>query len=279
MNVQRLYRCGGVLLTTFLLAACQGKYHVVGAEGEQLLVDAHWDAQAPERVGVALAPFKHQVDSTMNRVVGESLVDMNRERPESELPNLVADVLREASGAVAGRKADVGIINMGGVRTTLAKGPITVGNIYEILPFENALCVLTFKGEVLQRIMEEIARRNGEGMSGVRIVISPKKELKRVEVNGKPIRPEATYTVATVDYLAEGNDGMPSLGQFEDSIFRPDLTVRQLFMNYVEQCAAQHKPITSRVEGRVVREEVVEMGLGSPAAESLTFLHTSDTHS
>lgn len=279
MNVQRLYRCGGVLLTTFLLAACQGKYHVVGAEGEQLSVDAHWDAQAPERVVAALAPFKHQVDSTMNRVVGESLVDMNRERPESELPNLVADVLREASGAVAGRKADVGIINMGGVRTTLAKGPITVGNIYEILPFENALCVLTFKGEVLQRIMEEIARRNGEGMSGVRMVISSKKELKRVEVNGKPIRPEATYTVATVDYLAEGNDGMPSLGQFEDSIFRPDLTVRQLFMHYVEQCAAQHKPITSRVEGRVVREEVVEMGLGSPAAESLTFLHTSDTHS
>ena len=71
MNVQRLYRCGGVLLTTFLLAACQGKYHVVGAEGEQLSVDAHWDAQAPERVGAALAPFKHQVDSTMNRVVGE----------------------------------------------------------------------------------------------------------------------------------------------------------------------------------------------------------------
>ena len=57
MNVQRLYRCGGVLLTTFLLAACQGKYHVVGAEGEQLSVDAHWDAQAPERVVAALAPF------------------------------------------------------------------------------------------------------------------------------------------------------------------------------------------------------------------------------
>lgn len=279
MDIQALYRCGVVAITALLLASCQGRFHVVGAEGEQLRVDAHWDAQAPERAVAALAPFKHQVDSTMNSVLGQSQVDMDRVRPESELPNLVADLLRDASREVTGRKADVGIINMGGVRTTLAKGPITMGNVYEILPFENSLCVLTFKGDVLQRIMEEIARRNGEGMSGVRMVISPKKELKSVEVNGKAIRPEQRYTVATVDYLAEGNDGIPSLAQFEDSIFRPDFTVRHLFKNYVEQCTAQGKMITSRIEGRVVREEAVEMGLGSPTTETLLFLHTSDTHS
>ena len=274
-----MYRCGAVVITALLLAACQGRYHVVGAEGEQLVVDARWDDAAPDRAVAMLAPFKHQIDSMMSHVVGESEVDMDRVRPESELPNLVADLLREAAREVTGRKADVGIINMGGVRTTLAKGPITMANIYEILPFENALCVLTFKGDVLLRAMEEIARRNGEGMSGVRMLIGPKKELKRVEVNGQPIRPEATYTVATVDYLAEGNDGMPSLAQYEESIFRSDRTVRTIFKEYVEQCAARGKKITSRIEGRVVREKTVEMGLGAPSTQTLLFLHTSDTHS
>lgn len=274
-----MYRCGVVLITALLIGACQGRYHVVGAEGEQLLVDAHWDAKATDHAVAVLAPFKHQIDSMMSRVLGESEVNMDRVRPESELPNLVADLLREAAREVTGRKADVGIINMGGVRNTLAKGPITMGNVYEVLPFENALCVLTFKGDVLQRAMEEIARRNGEGMSGVKMLIGPKKELKRVEVNGKPIRPEATYTVATVDYLAQGNDGMPSLAQYEESIFRTDMTVRNIFKQYVERCTAQGKKVTSRIEGRVVREQAVEMGLGAPSTETLLFLHTSDTHS
>lgn len=274
-----MYRCGVVMITALLMVACQGKYHVVGAEGEQLIVDAHWDGKVTERAVAMLAPFKHQIDSVMSSVLGESEVNMGRVRPESELPNLVADLLREAARKEIGRKADVGIINIGGVRTTLAKGPITMANVYEILPFENALCVLTFKGDVLQRAMEEIARRNGEGLSGVRMLIGPNKELKRVEVNGKPIRPEATYTVATVDYVAEGNDGMPSLAQYEEGIFRPERTLRSIFQEYVEQCTAQGKKITSRVEGRVVRERAIEMSLGAPSMQTLLFLHTSDTHS
>ena len=268
-----------VMMAALLMMACQGRYRVVEVEGEQLAVDAHWDAEATDDALAVLEPFKHQVDSMMSHVLGESQMDMDRTRPEGELTNLVADLLREAAREVTGRKADVGIINMGGVRTTLAKGPITMGNVYEILPFENALCVLTFKGDVLQRAMEEIARRGGEGLSGVQMLISPKKELKRVEINGKPIRPEATYTVATVDYVAEGNDGMPSLAQYEESIFRPDMTMRDIFKRYVEQCTAQGKLVSSRKEGRVVREGVVEMGLGSPSTQTLLFLHTSDTHS
>lgn len=278
-NILGMYRCGVVMITALVMVACQGKYRVVDAEGEQLIVDAHWDAKVTDHAVAMLSPFKHQIDSMMSYVLGESEVDMDRVRPESELPNLVADLLREAAREVIGRKADVGIINMGGVRTTLAKGPITMANVYEILPFENALCVLTFKGDVLQRAMEEIARRGGEGLSGVRMFIGPKKELKRVEVNGQPIRPEATYTVATVDYVAQGNDGMPSFAQYEESIFCPERTMRNLFKEHVERCTAHGKKVTSRVEGRVVREKVVEMGLGAPSTQTLLFLHTSDTHS
>ena len=65
--------------------------------------------------------------------------------PESLLSNLIADVLREAAVEVLGKPADMGLINIGGIRNSLTEGDITTENIYEILPFENSLCVLTMK--------------------------------------------------------------------------------------------------------------------------------------
>lgn len=271
---------GGVLLmTTVFLLACQERYHVVSATGEQLVVDSVWDALTTTQEEAVLTPYKHVVDSMMSNVVGELAMDMDRVRPESELTNLVADVLRYAVQQVTNRKADVGLVNMGGVRSALTKGPLTMGNIFEILPFDNSLVVVTYKGNVLLRAMEEIAARGGEGLSGARMVITPDKKLKSVEVNGRPIDPEAIYTMGTIDYLAAGNDGMPSLAQHETIQAYPDLTLRDLFLDFVKRSTKKGLKITSKTEGRVLQETVVEMGLAAPVTKELMFLHTSDTHS
>lgn len=271
---------GGVLLmTTVFLLACQGRYHVVNATGEQLVVDSVWDALTTTQEEAVLTPYKHVVDSMMSNVVGELAMDMDRVRPESELTNLVADVLRYTVQQVTNRKADVGLVNMGGVRSALTKGPLTMGNIFEILPFDNSLVVVTYKGNVLLRAMEEIAARGGEGLSGARMVITPDKKLKSVEVNGRPIDPEAIYTIGTIDYLAAGNDAMPSLAQYETIQAYPDLTLRDLFLDYVKRSTKNKVKITSKIEGRVVQEKVVEMAISAPLTKELMFLHTSDTHS
>ena len=81
-------------------------------------------------------------------------------------------------------------------------------DVYEILPFENALCVLTLRGADLRHLFENIAARGGEGVSGVRLTISADGRLLDCSVGGLPVDEERTYTVATLDYLAEGNDGM-----------------------------------------------------------------------
>lgn len=73
---------------------------------------------------------------------------MEKGGPESLLSNLVADVLKGAATQVLGKPADMGLMNMGGLRNILSEGEITCGNIYEILPFENSLCVVTLKGSV-----------------------------------------------------------------------------------------------------------------------------------
>ena len=202
-------------------------------------------------VAVALiTPYKMQLEGTMNSVIGEAAVSMDRNRPEDLLGNLIADVLRQAATRVLPQPAEVGLMNMGGIRNVLTEGNITVGNVFEILPFENALCVVRIKGSQLRKLFAQVAGRGGEAISGARIEIS-KGELLSAEVGGQPIDDNRIYTLATIDYLAEGNDGMTALREVESKQEPENSVLRDVFMDYVKQCTARGEKLTSKLEGRV----------------------------
>lgn len=237
-----------------LLSSCHSAYEVTKVEGRMQPIDSTWDAN-PDAAAVALlAPYKAKIDSIMNKVVGTAEMSMDKGAPESLLSNLVADVLREAAVQVLGKPADMGLVNMGGLRNVLTEGPITCGNIYEILPFENSLCVLTVKGKYLSLLFENIAARHGEGVSGVQLKINKEGKLLQAAVAGKPVEDERLYTVATIDYLADGNDGMTALPQAEKRECPDGATLRGLFMDYVKKQTAAGKKITSSIEGRITVE-------------------------
>ena len=200
----------GVLwIAVFLLSSCHPAYKVTKAEGTMVAIDSTWDVNPDSEAMALLAPYKAKVDSIMLRVVGTAEVSMDKGAPESLLSNLVADVLRNAAGQVLGKPADMGLINMGGLRNVLTEGPITCENIYEILPFENSLCVLTMKGVYLKELFNNIAACHGQGVSGMQLLITKDGKLLEGTVAGRPIEDEQLYTIATIDYLADGNDGTP----------------------------------------------------------------------
>lgn len=246
---------GWALGVVFLFASCRPTYEVTKIEGRMQPVDSLLDA-SPEAEAVAvLAPYKAKIDSMMYRVVGTAEMSMDRGAPESLLSNLVGDVLREAAVSVLGKPADMGLVNMGGLRNVLTEGPITCGNIYEILPFENSLCVMTLKGSSLKLLLENIAACRGEGVSGVKLRISRDGKLLDATVGGKPVQEDRLYTVATIDYLADGNGNMSAFLQAEKRECPPGATLRGLFMEYVEKQTAAGKKITSRMEGRITVED------------------------
>lgn len=97
---------------------------------------------------------------------------------------------------------------MGGIRASLPQGDITYGDVLNVAPFENHICFLTLSGEKTLQLFQEIAARGGEGVShSVRMVVSKDGTLKSVTVQGVPVDPQMTYRIATLDYLAQGNDG------------------------------------------------------------------------
>lgn len=220
-------------------------------------VTAALDACPDSAATALLAPYRKTVNSIMSPVIGHSARFMDRFRPESELSNLVADVLRLSTAGYIGRAADVAVTNMGGLRTSLPEGDITYGNIYEITPFENTLCIVKMDGKLLRRLFENIASAHGEGLSGARLVITKDGKLVSAAVGGKEIEEDRLYTVATLDYLAEGNDRMEAFTRIPDSekLIPEGATIRRLFLDYVSEQEKAGKKVDSRIEGRIRVQE------------------------
>ena len=207
-------------------------------------LDACPDAQAV----AIMQKYKPAVDSIVAPILGESLMGMSSGRPESLLSNWSADVLVACSDFKDGQRADMGLFNMGGLRSNMPKGPIRRGDIMLISPFNNHLAVAHLKGDALLELMQNIAAVHGEGVSHeVRLVITKDGKLESATINGAPIDPERTYRVATNDYLTDGNDNMVAMKK----ALKVDVSesiVRECMMKYIEQ----NSPISAVIEGRIV---------------------------
>ena len=248
----------GVILTgLFLFTSCQSprevqaNYEVAQIEGTRICIDSIWDTHPDEKAAAILKPYKEKIDEMMYEVIGVSEMTMDKGRPESLLSNLVAEVLRLSADRVLKHSADIGIMNMGGLRNILPQGDITVDAVFEILPFENSLCVLTMKGTEMKRLMEVIASLHGEGLSGAHLEITKDGKLLKATVQGKEIEDDKDYTVATIDYLADGNDGLTPLANADKRECPDGMTLRGLFLDYVRQQTAAGKKITSKLDGRI----------------------------
>ena len=201
------------------LVSCRAEYEVTKVEGTRVAMDATWDAEPDKDALALLEPYKAGVDSVMGEVKGVAAVSMDRFRPESPLSNLIADVLRQAAASVLG------------------------------------LCVLTLGGADLKELCANIAARGGEGVSGLNLVIDAEGHLLEAKVGGQAIDEGRTYTVGTIDFLAEGNDGMAALTRASQRQCPEGATLRGLFMDYVERETAAGRKIEARIEGRVVMKK------------------------
>ena len=170
---------------------------------------------------------KTSVDLTIN---DPEAVDENGKpirmvrRAETNLGDLCADAYRIQSGA------DIAFVNGGGVRANIAAGNITLNDILKVHPFGNAMCVVEVTGQQILDALEWGARKvPGENggflqVSGLSYEIhcyiddpclvdentlcagiEGERRVKNVLVGGEPIDPEATYTLASHDYMLLNN--------------------------------------------------------------------------
>ena len=254
--MRKIYLIWPLLAAMLLMASCRSHYTLTGINRTRILIDSHYDTNPDQAAAAFIAPYKHQVDSIMGPVLGIVAHDMEAARPESDLSNLLADILVWAAPQY-GETPDLGIYNMGGIRAALTRGEVTYGDVLDVAPFENKISFITLSGESLTKLFRQIAKRGGEGVSSsVRMVITHDGELRSATVNGKPIDPEANYRLTTIDYLLGGNDGMSAFTEGTNTVAPKDSSnnTRFIIMNYFREQKAKGNIVDARVEGRIVVE-------------------------
>lgn len=241
------------LVVLSLAASCRSHYELNSIERSRILVDRRYDAQPDATIDAFLAPFKQRVDTEMNPVVGKTAKYLEAKRPESPLSNLLCDILMWSSKSY-NEKPDFCVYNIGGIRAAIAQGEVTKGNIVDVAPFENKICFLSLKGDVVMQLFNQIAMRKGEGVShGVELTITEEGKLLSARLNGEEINPERTYRIVTIDYAAQGNDGMSAFKQKTDLVSpqNEENNVRYIIMDYFQEKMKEGKAVDADVEGRI----------------------------
>jgi len=235
-----------VLCALFLLPACTKKpVQVTSVTTEALPVDANADGIQDASYIVYLAPTKADLEREMNVQIGYAPERLWVREPECPMLNWATDALWEAAKKVYPGKVDIAIVNMGGMRCEWPQGPITRGHVFELMPFDNQLVVLTLKGTDVISLCESFAQYGGQGVAGMRVTVIDG-HLADVQVGGKAVNPKALYTVATSDYLSGGTDHMDALTRYVDC-WKSDLLIRELYLEAVQT----QDTIRAAVDGRM----------------------------
>jgi 2',3'-cyclic-nucleotide 2'-phosphodiesterase (5'-nucleotidase family) len=229
------------------------------------------DATVPDDPEVVkiLAPYSARVNE-LSKVIGRLEGGLKKSGVGAgTLGNFVTDAMRAQAKARLGKPVVLAVMNSGGLRKNdIAAGELRASDIFELLPFENALIAVDLTGVQLAKLLQIVTR---DAQAGARIQFKyndrDRPEFisgKLVDENGKEqeIDPHRTYTVITIDYLLRLASGAYAILQEAKSTTPLNVTLRDGVMNYVKAETAAGRPIRS-----VVDDRWVQVGPGPKSAE------------
>ncbi|MFL5763024.1 MAG: 5'-nucleotidase C-terminal domain-containing protein [Bacteroidia bacterium] len=223
---------------------------------ESSMIELNAKAPDEKEMDVLVNPYKAKMDSIMNEVLGTSDSALLKGLPESSLGDFVADaVLKKANEhyhPADGTPADICLLNNGGLRSQLPKGKITLGNVFELMPFENMIVIVTIKGDKMKQLFESLVENNGAPFSGAEIKAKGKK-ITLLKIGGKDLDPAKNYKVVTSDYLAGGGD---KYNFFNSPVSLEDIQykLRDAIVDEIRDENKKGSVIKSRTDGRIIYE-------------------------
>lgn len=247
---------GGVCLFTLTLSGSRPNLVFSGQSRTLSLADFPADHEMQGKIDGYLAQLADIL--TVPLAVTRTPLDTRRTAlrgGENAFANLLADILREFYDA------DCALINGGGIRGNRlypAGTTLTRGDIHREIPFNNRVVNIEVSGRQLWESMENGLSRieDGKGrfpqVSGLKVSYNrdrpPGKRVIAITVGEEKLQLEKIYSLATLDYLAEGGDGYLAL---KNSKRLTRIGGGRLFWEYVRNGLSQRSEIAPTIEGRL----------------------------
>lgn len=197
-----------LLIGVFIVASCSTTNELF-ATSATIPMDASLSSN--QRIDSLVAPYKKSLDEEMNEVIAKALDNFIPERPSGTLNNWAADAVLASQIAKARLEAPtICILNTGGLRTSINKGEVTIGDIFKVMPFDNEIVWVKMPVSSIPDIEDYMKLRNGEPIAGAKIVNG------KLLINGLS-KGKDHFWIITSDYLMNGGDNMTF---FEQSLER-----------------------------------------------------------
>lgn len=205
-------------------------------------------------VEALIAPYRNQMAQTMSDTIGYAVRELRKGYPEGLLNNFVTDLLLTYGRERLEPGIDFALLNNGGLRAPIPAGPVTLGKVYELQPFDNVVVVLSLEAPQMDSLVQMIARAEREAVfSGMRIVAEAGK-AKSVEINGRPWDPSRAYRIVTIDYLADGGSNMSMLRR-ATRINNTGVFIRDFIADYLRREKAAGRTLDAQLDGRLTTDQ------------------------
>lgn len=196
-----LYLIMGILF----LSACKSGIMQAGS-GQYIAMDK---GPEKEKIEKRISPYRDELESRMKEVVGYAPRPLMKGKPNAALGNYISDLLmRYVRRNLGIDSVDAALFNNGGFRIALPGDSIRVETIYELMPFENELVLLTLPYDSLLSMQKYLLRTGGEAVSKEIKLNAVQGQITDFEINGAKAEKKRNYIILTSDYLAEGGDNM-----------------------------------------------------------------------
>jgi len=229
-----------------LLSACSGSVT------EYKAIDMN-DSISDEVISESMiASYRDSLELSMNTILVQNEVPLTRGIPESTLGNLIADLLlqRALIEMPDSVRPLICLINIGGLRVDLPAGPITVGKVFELMPFENELDVIKLSPEKVKEMMSYLKDVGGQPVSGMSISHKSGKNSILTLDDGEEINTDDLIYVVTSDYLAEGGDKMDFFKNPVQRI-RTGIKIRDAILDDFRVKGLAGQTLNSNLDGRI----------------------------
>ena len=191
--------------------SCNEAITTESTDSQRLTIDNNLKSNT--EIDSVIRPYRTRLETSMNEVLCYS--DNEYKKTEGALNtaigNLMADAVFEQSSPIFKKRynldLDLVLLNHGGIRAPLPKGPIFTKTAFNIMPFENKVVVAQLKGNVVMELVDYLIKaKRAHPISGMTLHITKNGKVKKPEIQGKTIDLNKIYNVATSDYLFNGGD-------------------------------------------------------------------------
>ncbi len=233
--------------------SCRAQDRVISKASAEKIVIEH-EILPDAEVESLIVPYRQQLQAEMDEIIGFTARELTKNKPESTLGNALCDLVEEYLEEDLDLEVDLTLLNYGGIRrNSLPMGNISVGHIFELLPFENEVVVLTLSGQVLEELLLKIGSSGGWPMSdGAQIKLTKEGEWTSVEnilIGGEPIQIDKKYKLATIDYVANGGDQAKLL--IDQPRYDTKILIRDLVIEALKEMTKEGKQWDAELDQRI----------------------------